>query len=303
MKKKAVVTGGAGFVGSHITRELLSRGWEVEVIDTFVLGRKEAYEHEGATYHEVDVRDSKKIANIIAGATAVFHMAALPSVQYSIEHPAETNTTNFGGTLAVLDAVRLAGGGARVVLMSSASCYGDQDTLPLVEGMEARPKSQYALDKYMSECLLRVWSDVYGIESVALRCFNIYGPGMRNKGAYASAIGTFLSQRKEGKPLTVVGDGTQTRDFVHVYDVIRANMLAAESPQVGHAEVINIGSGSEISVNEIARLVGGEKAYVAPRIEPLRSRADITRAKEMLGFEPIISFESGIGELKKLAGI
>ncbi len=299
-KRKVVVTGGGGFVGSHLVKMLLERGDEVHVIDTFVLGKEAEYLNAGATYHEVDVRDAEKILPIVDGATVIFHAAALPSVQYSIEFPRESHSVNTDGTLSVLEAVRKTGANARVVLMSSASCYGDQDMLPLVETMEARPKSPYALQKYMSEIALQGWSEIYGVQSVALRCFNIYGPRMRGTGAYASAIGTFLRQKKEGKPLTIVGDGTQTRDYVHVRDVARANILAAESKKVGKAEVVNIGTGVETSVNDIAALIGGETVNLPPRLEPRASVAGISKAKELLTWEPTISFAEGIEELKNL---
>lgn len=175
--------------------------------------------------------------------------------------------------------------------------------MPLVETMEARPKSPYALQKYMSEIALKGWNEIYGVESVALRCFNIYGPRMRGAGAYASAIGTFLRQRKEGVPMTIVGDGKQTRDYVHVRDVAAANILAAESSLVGKAEIINIGTGIETSVNDIAELIGGETVHLPPRLEPRASLAGIQKAKELLKWEPVILFKDGIDELKKLAGL
>ena len=151
----------------------------------------------------------------------------------------------------------------------------------------------------MSELMLKTWHDIYGLPSVSLRCFNIYGPRMRGSGAYASAIGIFLRQKKEGVPFTIFGDGTQRRDYVHVHDIARANILAAESNLVGNAEVINIGSGIETSVNDIVKSIGGETTHLPPRIEPQRSLADIRKAKELLGWEPRVSFEEGIQELKK----
>ncbi len=301
-KRKVVVTGGGGFVGSHLVRALLERGDDVHVVDTFVLGKDVAYLNEGAVYHEVDVCDTKALEPIVQGVSTVFHAAALPSVPYTLEFPIESHRVNMDGTLAVLEAVRNTGK-ARVVFMSSAACYGDQETLPLAENMEERPKSPYALQKYMSEIALKGWSEMYGVESVALRCFNIYGPRMRSAGAYASAIGTFLRQRKEGVPMTIVGDGKQVRDYVHVRDVARANMLAAESALVGKAEVINIGTGVQTSVNDIAVLIGGASVNLPPRLEPRASVADIHKAKELLNWESQITFTEGIDELKQLAGL
>lgn len=299
MKRKVVVTGGGGFVGSHLVKALLERGDEVHAIDTFILGKDPAYLNDGAMYHEVDIRDEKVVEEIVKGTSVVFHTAAIPSVQYSLEHPLETQAVNVDGTLSVMEAVRKTEG-CRLVFMSSAACYGDQETVPFLETFPSRPKSPYGMHKYMGEIMLKTWHDIYGFPCVALRCFNIYGPRMRSVGAYASAIGIFLRQRKDGEPLTIIGDGKQTRDYVHVRDIARANILAGESDKVGRAEVINIGSGVETSVNDIAALIGGETTNLPPRIEPRTSLADITKAKELLGWQPTVSFKEGIEELKKL---
>lgn len=303
MKGTVVVTGGAGFVGSHMVALLLSEGYMVHVVDSFVEGKEEEYLHADAQYHNLDVRSTDALMPLLKDAQFVFHMAALPSVQYSIEFPVETDSVNVGGTLSVLEALRRSQSAARVVLMSSASCYGEQDVMPLHEGMRPQPLSPYALHKLHSEQLMQLWNTLYGIQTVSLRCFNIYGPRMRSKGAYASAIGTFLAQHAAHKPLTVVGDGSQTRDFVHVRDVARTNLLAARSEAVGKGEVLNIGSGIETSVRTIAELVGGEVVYLPPRVEPQRSVADITRAHSLLQFVPSVSFADGIDELKKLTRI
>lgn len=302
VKKKAVVTGGGGFVGSHITTALIAAGYDVHVVDTFVSPKQESRTNSDATYHEIDVRNQEALVPVFAGATYIFHAAALPSVQYSIDFPIETHSVNVDGTLAVLEAAREAKV-KRVVFMASAAYYGDQDMMPLTEVMPARPMSPYALHKHIGEQMCRMWSEVYNLETVALRCFNIYGPYMNIQGAYASAIGIFLTQRKKGKPLTITGDGTQTRDYVHVSDVARANILAAESDSVGRGEVINIGSGMQVSINELAGMIGGETVNMPPWLEPHDSVADITRAQELLGWEPSIKLEDGISELKKLAGI
>lgn len=301
-KKKAVVTGGAGFIGSHIVDELLRRGHEVRVIDNFAAGRSDERINPGATYHELDIREQAKIAPIVAGADVVFHLAALPRVQFSIDNPEESHDVNVNGTLNVLLAAR-DGKVGKVVYSASSSAYGDQPVLPLSEDMLPQPKSPYALQKYVGEHYCRIFSTVFGLPTACLRYFNVYGLRADPGGPYAQAIIKFIHLRKQGKPLTVTGDGGQTRDSVHVSDIVRANMLAYENDSVRGGEVINIGSGRNVSVNEVARLIGGEVVHIAPRIEPHDTHADITRAKELLGWEPSVSLEEGIAELKETFGL
>ena len=299
---KAVVTGGAGFVGSHIVDALVERGFEVHVIDNYAAGKREDRHNPKATYHELDIRDFDKIAPVIAGAQYVFHEAALPRVQYSIEHPELTYSVNVNGLVSVLRAAH-EGGVQRVVYAASSSAYGDQVALPLSEDLPAQPKSPYGLQKYIGELSCKLWSDVYGLSTVSLRYFNVYGPRFDPDGAYALVIGKFLKQKKEGTPLTITGDGTQTRDFTHVSDIVRANLLAAEGANVGKGEVINIGAGRNVSVNDLAVLIGGPSTHVEPRLEPHDTRADNRKAKELLGWEPTIKLEDGIVELKKEMGL
>ena len=190
-----------------------------------------------------------------------------------------------------------------VIYSASGSAYGNQKTLPLREDMIPMPKSPYGLHKYIGEQYCRVWSAVYGIETVSLRYFNVYGPRMNPGGAYALAIGKFLKQKKEGRPLTIWGDGTQTRDFTHVSDVVRANLLAMKSEKVGKGEVINIGAGRNFSVNELAKLIGGPIVHEPPRIEPHDTLADSSLAKKLLGWKPTVALEEGIAELRKVWGL
>lgn len=302
MAQKSVVTGGAGFVGSHIVEALVERGDDVHVIDTFVAGRFGDRINEKATYHEVDIRDYEKVAPIIAGAAFVFHEAALPRVQYSIEHPEETFAVNVNGLVTVLRAAH-EGGVKRVVYASSGSVYGDQQTLPLSEQLPVQPKSPYGLQKYIGELTCKLWNDVYGLETVSLRYFNVYGSRMDPNGAYALMIGKFLQMRKEGKPLTIWGDGTHTRDFTYVKDVVQANILASESPRAGKGEVFNIGAGRNVSVNNVAAMIGGPVVHEPERLEPIHALADIRKAKEFLGWEPSVRLEEGISELKTQFGI
>ncbi|MSU55970.1 MAG: SDR family oxidoreductase [Candidatus Taylorbacteria bacterium] len=300
-KTKVVVIGGAGFIGSHITDALVKKGYDVHVIDNLSGGKRENINPE-AVLHTADIRNLAEIAPIVSGAKYVFHLAALPRVQYSIEHPAETHEVNVTGMLNVLIASR-EGGVKRVVYSASSSAYGDQKTMPLVETMTPMPKSPYGLQKYIGEEYCKVWSDIYGLETVSLRYFNVYGPRLNPDGAYALAIGKFLKQRKEGKPLTIWGDGSQTRDFTHVRDVVRANLFAMESKKVGKGEVINIGAGKNFSVNELAKLIGGPVRREPPKIEPHDTLADNSLAKKLLGWKPEVTLEEGIAELKKLYGL
>jgi UDP-glucose 4-epimerase len=300
MNKKqeiAVVTGGAGFIGSHLATALLAENYAVIVIDNLVGGEREKVPS-GATFFEQDINNTEALAKIMAGADVVFHLAAVPSVPYSIDHPIETNTANISGTLSVLQAAKDAGV-KRVVYSASSSAYGDQKIMPVVETMSAQPKSPYGLQKYVGELYCKLWSELYGLETVSLRYFNAYGPGAKTEGAYAPVISKFLHQRAFGKPMTITGDGTQTRAFTHVRDVVRANMLAARSEKVGKGEVLNIGVGNNVSILHIAELIGGPIEWIPARLEPHDSCADYSRAQELIGWEPTVSIEDGIAELKK----
>lgn len=299
--KKAVVTGGAGFIGSHLVDALVERGYEAHVIDNLSAGKKENVNPK-AMLHIADICDYEAIAPIIGGATYVFHLAALPRVQYSIEYPAETNKVNVGGTVNVLKAAEKSGV-KRVIYSASSSAYGDQPKLPLTEDMCAMPKSPYGLQKYIGELYARMWSEIHGLSTISLRYFNIYGPRYNALGAYALVIGKFLEQRKRGEPMTITGDGKQTRDFTSVKDAVRANIIAAEHPRAFRGEVFNIGAGDNHSVNQVAEFIGGETKYITARLEPHDTLADISKAKRELGWEPEVRLPDGIAELKKIVGI
>jgi UDP-glucose 4-epimerase len=274
----------------------------VHVIDNFAGGRMEERMNSKAEYHELDVCEYEKIAPIVSGARYVFHEAALPRVQYSIEHPLETYRVNVLGTASLLHAAR-EGGVKRVIYAASSSAYGDQETLPLSETLPVDPKSPYGLQKYVGELSCRMWSEVYGLSTVSLRYFNVYGPHFDPEGAYALVIGKFMKQRQAGEPMTITGDGSHTRDYTHVKDVVDANLRAAESSNVGKGEVINIGAGRNISVNDLAAMIGGPTVHVESRLEPAHTLADNRKAKELLGWEPTVRLEDGISELKKAMGI
>jgi nucleoside-diphosphate-sugar epimerase len=296
MKTKVVVTGGAGFIGSNLVKALVEKDFDVHVIDNLSAGQRERVNPK-ATLHVVDVRSRAEIEPVISGATFVFHLAALPKVQYSIEHPEESNDVNATGTMNVLIAAQKAGV-KKVVYSASSAVYGDQETMPLHEDLPAQPKSPYGLQKYVGELMCKTWSAVYGLPTVCLRYFNVYGPGQSEEGAYALVIARFLKQKREGKPMTITGDGEQSRDFVSVHDIVRANIMAAESQRVGRGESINIGSGKSYSVNTIARMIGGLTEFVPARLEPRHSLADNSKARELIGWEPKVGFEEGMAEVQ-----
>lgn len=298
--KHAVVTGGAGFIGAHLTEALIERGWDVDVIDTLISGKRE-HVHPKARFHEIDVRDADALLPLAAGADCVFHLAALPSVEQSIQYPKETHEVNCTGTLNVLHAAK-EGGAKRFVYSASCAAYGDQESTPFHEGLAAKPLSPYALQKYIGEEYAHMYAELHALPTVSLRYFNVYGPRQNPTGPYASVLGRFLVQKGEGKPLTITGDGEQTRDFTHVRDVVAANILAAESDQVGKGEVINIGSGRNVSINDLAALFGGPVVHIPARQEIRDALADNTRAREMLDWSPKVLFEDGVNELLREAG-
>lgn len=304
MAKKYVVTGGMGFIGSHIVDALIERGDEVAVIDNYTCGTYEDRRNAKATYHNIDMRETDKVQSVMEGADTVFHTAALPRVPYSVEHPVETTDINILGTVSVLTAAARSGV-RRVVYSASGSAYGEQTTLPLAETLPANPVNPYGLQKYVGELFSRVWHTVYGLETVSLRYFNVYGPRLDPTGPYALAVGAFLLAKKEGRPMTIFGDGTITRDYTHVSDVVAANLLAASSENVGKGEVINIGAGRNVTIQYLAQLIGGKEniVYGPPRVEAHDSQADNRKAKELLGWSPRITLEDGVAELKKEFGI
>lgn len=302
--KRVVVTGGAGFIGAHLTRALCEKGFEVFVVDNLVSGKKELVDKR-AELHVVDIGNLdllKKTFEVIGNIDYVFHLACRPRVQFSIDFPDQTNDTNITGTLNVLIASRDVKA-KRVIYSASSSAYGDQKTMPLVETMQPNPKSPYGLQKYVSELYTRMFHTIYGLETVSLRYFNVYGPDQDPKGGYAQAIPKFFDQVKNGQPMTITGDGEQTRDFTHVRDIVAANMLAMDHPRVGKGEVVNIGGGKNVSMNYIAKLIGGKVSYIPARLEPHDTKADSSLAKKLLGWTAKISIEDGIKELKKLKGI
>ena len=300
-KKKYIVTGGAGFIGSHITDMLVAQGHEVHIIDNLLTGKRERINPK-AVFHEMDIRDAEKIGPIFSGAACVFHTAAQPRMQYSIEQPKLTNDINITGTLNVLLAARDAKV-KRVVYSASSSTYGKNNPMPLKEDMPPEPIIPYAIQKRVGEQYCQMVSMFYGLETVCLRYFNVYGPRQTTAkdGPYATVVGIFLEQRASGRKMTIVPDGKQRRDFTHVTDIAGGNILAMNSDKVGKGEIINLGTGKNNSVIEVAEMIGGEFEFAPARMgEVPETLADNSKAKELLGWTPQISFEQGIAELKKL---
>ena len=295
--EKVIVTGGAGFIGSHIVDALILEGHEVHVIDNLCAGKKENVNPK-AILHILDIRDKETMAPIFDGVKYVFHLAALPVVQYSIENPIETNEVNVGGLLNILELSRL-NGVKRLIFASSCAVYGEQVIIPFVEDKPVFPISPYATQKYIGEIYLKLYSQIYHLETVSLRYFNVYGNRQSTNGAYPLVIARFLELKKENKPLLITGDGENTRDYVNVKDVVHANILAMKNTKVGSGEVINIGTGIQYSVNSIAKLIGGEISYIRARVELKNAEADIKKAKELLDWSPEVALEDAILELKK----
>ena len=294
---KIIVTGGAGFIGSHIADRLVADGYEVHIVDNLSAGKKENINSK-AIFHNVDIRDYDKLLPVFKDAKYVFHEAAFPQVQYSIENPVETNEINVRGTLNVLEASRI-NKVKRVIFASSSAVYGNQEVLPITENMQTNPLSPYGAQKYIGEVYMKLYSEIYGIETVSLRYFNVYGLRQSSSGAYASVIAKFIDFKKNSKAMTITGDGEQTRSFVHVSDVVKANINAMRSDNVGKGEVVNIGTNEMHSVNQIAKLLGGKFVYIDPRIEIRATLADIKKAKELLDWEPNIKLGDALIDFKK----
>jgi UDP-glucose 4-epimerase len=298
---RVLVTGGAGFIGSHLTDALVAEGYTVGVLDNFASGQR-ANLHPATELIERDIRDLEALRPALNGVDCVFHMAAMPRVMLSIERPVETHMVNVVGTLNVLIAARDAGV-RRVIYSGSSSVYGDQAELPLRETMTPNPLNPYALQKLAGEQYTRMFHRLFGLETMTLRYFNVYGPRMTTEGAYVTVIGLFIRERLAGRPLTIHGDGTQTRDFTHVSDVVRANLAAMKSA-IADGRALNVGRGSALSVNEVATLVGGDKLF-APRRpgDPQATLADLTETHKVLGWLPQVDTASAIRELARAAGL
>ena len=284
--KKYLVTGGAGFIGSALVNALLEQKNEVIVVDNFSSGKGKLNPKAEAVNLDISERRNRfALCEKMEGVDTVFHCAALARVQPSIEDPQKYHKVNVDGTFNVLMSARDSEV-RRVVYSASSSAYGDQPKMPLVETMPTAPISPYGLQKLIGEQYCFVFSKCYGLETVSLRYFNVYGEGQVAGGAYSTVVGLFLKQREDKAKLTITNDGEQRRDFTYVGDVVRANILASQSEKVGDGEVINIGNGSNYSVNEIAEIIGGETENTGERLEPKETLADNSLARELLGWIP-----------------
>ena len=297
MKKSiAIVTGGCGFIGSHLADNLIKLNFEVVVIDNLSVGRRENISHLNEnskfTFVDADISNFDLIEPIFRGADLVFHLAALADIVPSIENPTEYYKSNVNGTFNVLQACRKHKV-KKIIYAGSSSCYGIPDKYPTKEIASIRPEYPYALTKNIGEQLVMHWCKLYNLPAISLRFFNVYGPRARTSGTYGAVFGVFLAQKLANKPYTVVGDGNQTRDFTFVSDVVSAIIAAAESDLSG--EVINIGSNNTYSINRLVELLGGEITYIPKRPgEPDCTWADITKATQLLGWEPKVSLEEGV---------
>jgi UDP-glucose 4-epimerase len=294
--RHALVTGGAGFIGSHLVERLLADGHRVTVVDNLSTGRLKNLAHVQAdprlSFEEADVSDARTIAPFFRGVEWVFHIAALADIVPSIQTPLVYHRSNVDGTVAVLEAARH-GGVKRVIYTASGSCYGIPDLLPTPETAAIRPQYPYALTKWIGEHYALHWAQVYKLPVVSLRLFNVYGPRSRTSGTYGAVFGVFLAQKLHNQPLTIVGDGTQTRDFTFVADVVDAFLTAARSDVSG--ETFNVGSANTYSVNRLAELLGGDVVHIPKRPgEPDCTFADIGKIQRVLGWKPRVSFERGV---------
>ena len=288
-----LVTGGAGFIGSHLVDVLVAEGNNVVVIDSLISGKKSNLVDvwDKIEFVQVDItRDD--ISDFFVGCDVVFHLAALADIVPSIVDPVGYVTTNVLGTLRVLEAVRK-NKVPRVVYAASSSCYGLADEVPTKETSPIQPTYPYALSKWMGEELMMHWGELYKIDVLSLRLFNVYGPRARTSGNYGAVLGVFFAQHLAELPLTVVGDGTQTRDFIYVQDVVEAFVAASKCKANGVS--INIGASNPVSVNEVARMIGGQIVNIPRRPgEPDTTHADISLAKRYLDWTPTTTFKEGM---------
>jgi len=296
IKKNTLVTGGAGFIGSHLVELLLQLGHKVIVLDNCSTGRRENIAHltdnPNLSFVEIDICQSKEISLFFTGIDWVFHLAAVADIVPSIENPVEYFRSNVDGTLSVLEAARVAGV-EKLLYSASSSCYGIPDNYPTKESSAIQPQYPYALTKYLGEQMVQHWGKVYKLPYISLRLFNVYGPRSRTSGTYGAVFGVFLAQKLSGKPYTVVGDGKQTRDFTYVTDVANAFITAAESLITG--EIFNVGSGDTYSVNFLVEQLGGNFEYIPKRPgEPNCTFANINKIKNKLQWEAKVPFTKGV---------
>jgi UDP-glucose 4-epimerase len=298
---KALVTGGAGFIGSTLTDKLIELGHKVVIIDNLSTGKEENINPK-AEFINKCLTTLEEDFLVGKGIDVVFHLAALARVQPSIEDPIKYNEHNITATLKLLYASHKAGV-KRVVYSASSSAYGDATIFPTPETHSVNPLSPYGLQKLVGEQYCKMFSEVYNLDTCSLRYFNVYGERMNLSGAYCLVMGIFAKQMLDGKPLTITNDGNQRRDFTYVQDVVDANILAATLETSLKGEVFNIGNGNNYSVNDVADMLGGEKTYGEKRLEPFQTLADNSKAKKILGWNTKGDLPSWIKKYKKDLGI
>ena len=293
---KYVVTGGAGFIGSNLVDKLLSEDHQVIILDNLSTGNidnlsKQA--SESFIHKDIAMALPQELNRICEDADGIFHMAAIPSVQFSVEKPVSTINANLISTVKMLEVAKKHS--IKFVYSGSSSCYGDANKSPTNENETIKPLSPYALNKYQGEEYCKLYSNIYNINTICLRYFNVYGCRMTYTGAYRSVLSVFLQAYYDKKPFNIINDGTQTRDFIHVSDVARANICAMNT-DIKAEMPFNIGSGENYSVNDIADMFGAEKIYGEKRTEPKNSLANISRAKLLLKWKPVIKLTEWIKE-------
>ena len=283
---KFLVTGGAGFIGSNLVDFLINHGHDVIIIDNLTTGKKENLNPK-AIFHNIDLY-KQNIDEFLVDIDYVFHMAAIPNVQQSIDQPLFTTEHNLSATIRLLNSIRKFPNIKKVVFSSTSAIYGNPVEFPVKESFEPNPLSPYGLQKLCSEQYIKMFTELYGLKAVCLRYFNVFGNRMTSEGAYKSVISIFMGQYKEGKPLTITNDGNQRRDFINVNDVVMANYLSCLN-DTGNFDIFNVGYGDNISVNEIANYFDCETTYIGKRIEPKETLCDNTKIKTKLGWSPSIS--------------
>ncbi len=300
-----LITGGCGFIGSHIAEKLVSLGCQVRILDNLSSGkpRNIAAIKDRVDFIEGDIRDVEVLEEAMQGIKVVFHEAALVSVFSSVERPLENHNINITGTLNVLHAAHVAGA-KRLVFASSAAVYGNDPSLPKKEMQRPQPASPYAVGKITGEYYLSVYASLYGLETVSLRYFNVYGPRQDTSSPYSGVISRFTDALRHNQDISIYGDGQQTRDFVYIGDVVQANLLAATSPNVGKGEALNVGTGHRVSLLELVDVLGRiakkqpTPAFAEERSGDIRdSVSDIQLARKWLGYAPAWTLEAGLTEL------
>jgi len=295
---KSLVTGGAGFIGSNLVDQLVKKRHKVIVLDNFSTGRRSNLSHhtnKTVKVVKVDISNNKSLDKYFKGVDYVFHLAGIADIVPSIENPNKYFNSNVVGTLNVVQAAKNSKI-KKFIYAASASCYGLPDKFPIKENAKIKPMYPYAFTKWQAEELIMHWKKIYNFPAISIRFFNAYGPRSRTSGAYGAVFGVFLAQRLANKPLTIVGNGNQTRDFIHVYDLVDGIIKAALSNKVG--KIYNIGGGKEIKVNKLTKLIGGKKIHIPKRPgEPSRSLADISKIKKDLKWQPKIKIEEGVKNL------